>query len=122
MTSSPLASTLLAMSEAGVAALTRIGVAAVSRAGGSVRIVAGRALSGATNEKISARIRNSRFTLTPYLFGDELEDSIFCTSRCEYVRQIYHKDHTDTGVSQSPCFYESECLWVSPSATSVRCL
>ena len=72
---------------------------AVVRAGGLVWIEAGRAVSGATNEKISARISNNRFTLTPYLFSDELEDSIFCTSRYEYVRQIYHKDHTDTGVS-----------------------
>src|SRR5437868_2750458 len=73
MISSPFPSTLLAMSEAGVAALVRTGAAAVARAGGLVWIEAGRAVSGATNEKISARISNSRFTLTPYLFGDELE-------------------------------------------------
>src|SRR5882724_832334 len=99
MISSPFPSTLLAMSDAGVAALARTGAAAVARAGGLIWIEAGRAVSGATNEKISARIRNNRFTLTPYLFGDELADSMFCTSRCEYVRQIYHKDHTDTGVN-----------------------
>src|SRR6266480_2555528 len=99
MISSPFASTLLAISVAGAVAAVRAGAAAVARARGLVWIEDGRAVSGATNEKISARISNSRFTLTPYLFGDELEDSVFCTSRCEYVRQIYHKDHTDTGVS-----------------------
>jgi len=52
---------LLAMSEAGAAAAVRTGAAAVDRACRLVWIAAGRAVSGATKEKTSAKINSNRF-------------------------------------------------------------
>src|SRR5947208_8014952 len=111
MISSPFASTLLAISFAGVAAAVRTAAAAaVDRACRLGWMEAGRAASGATSEKVSARTSNNRFTFTPYLIWRRrfkfLHQSLrICTTNLS--QRTYGRRHRVVA-----WFYASGCLWV----------